>query len=196
MPIISDCNQVTLEGVTAGGRPWAIVQHWIGLGGAPPDAENGAQFWAQSFVDQVLPGLCHDTSVTGGSYVDLSSSSGASGALSPLTGPLTGGDSGFMAPPNVCILVKCVATGTRSQRSGRMYLPGVNEDQIQANGVLTDDYRDDTQDAISSFLDALQDAFIAPVVNSKASETTYIPRTITAMSVQGVVATQRRRLRK
>lgn len=195
-PIISECTQVTMNGITSGGRPWSIVQHWIGSGLTPPDPYIGSTKWVQAFVDYVLIGLCHDTSVTGGSFIDLSSSGGASGPIGALTGPLTGGDSGFMAPPNVCVLVKMATLNSRSQRSGRMYLPGVNEDQLQANGALTDTYQDDTQAAIATWWDYLDSQNIVPVVNSKASAGSYEPTTITSMDVQALAATQRRRLRK
>lgn len=193
-PIVAPCFQVGLQGLTNGGRPWTIVQHWIGAGSSPPEADTGATLWAADFIAHVLPLLCHDTSVTGVTYADLSSLSGISGSLA-LT-PINGGDSGFMAPPNVCGLVTCSATGTRAQRNGRMYLPGMNEDQIQANGDFTETYVNDLNGGLSDFQEALQGDFIIPVVLSKATGGGYEVRTIQDMTLQGLAATQRRRLRR
>lgn len=195
-PIISPCTQVAMTGANLSGRPWAIVQHWIGAGGTPPSPSSGSGQWIQAFVDNVLPVLSSSISVTGGSFVDLRTSGGASGPVTGIGLPASGGGSGTMCPPNTAILVTNATIGTRTQRSGRMYLPGADEDQIDAVGTLTGGYVSDLQDAIDAFWAALTDADIIPVVSAKASPTTYEAVTITGMAVQTKVATQRRRLRK
>jgi hypothetical protein len=101
-----------------------------------------------------------------------------------------------MLAPNTAILVRLETAGGRSTRSGRMYIPGVDEDQVTANGEMTSGYVTDVQNAIDDFWDALTAADIIPVVNSKDGAGGYEPQTITGMAVQTLLATQRRRLRK
>lgn len=195
-PIISDCVQISISGTTAGNsRPWTVVQHAI-AGGADPGPADIAFGWAQSFLSELMPIVSSACTATSASFLDLSSPSGASGPVTGITLPVVGGGSGTACPPNTSILLRMETIGSRSQRSGRMFLPGVDEDQVDAGGLLTSDYVDDITAALDDFQAGLLGFDVIPVVNSKASETTYEAVVITGMSVAGMVATQRRRLRK
>lgn len=194
--IISNCTRVSVVGTNSGGRPWAIVQHWVGAGGTPPAPLAGSNGWVAAFIANVLPVLSAGISVTGGFYTDLRTSSGASGPTAAIGPPVQGGGSGTMCPPNTAGLVKLATSGSRSQRSGRMFLPGIDEDQVDAAGNMTSGLVGDLQTAMDAFWDELTGINIIPVVNSKTSETTYAPATVTGMIVQEKVATQRRRLRR
>lgn len=197
MPIISACTQVAITGSVVGStRPWAMVQHVTDAGGAVPDPEDQARLWVEAFNAEVMPVISAAVTATAASFVDLRSLSGASGPVSGSTLPETGGGSGNALAPNTAILVKLQTAGGRSTRSGRMYLPGVDEDQVTANGEMTVGYVADVQNAIDDFWDALTAADIIPVVNSKVPGGTYAPNTITSMTVAALLATQRRRLRK
>jgi hypothetical protein len=194
-PIISDCTQITVRGNQPSGE-FANVFHTIGLGGAPPDPETMAESLIIAYCDTILTVLTAQVVVIDAAYVDLSSPSGVSGVVTPPGGSQTGGAGGFGAPMNTALLITWPAIGSRTQRNGRTYLPGVDEDQVDTAGLITSGYQDDINEQIGLFRDALQAEDMALVVNSKAPGGTYTPRTITGGSVAGRVATQRRRLRR
>ena len=194
-PIISDCQQITVRGNQPSGD-WANVFHVIGLGGSPPDLETAAQTLLDQYCETILTVLTAQITVVDAAWVDLSSLSGASGVVTPAGGSQSGSATGFGAPTNTAILITWAALGTRTQRNGRTYLPGVDEDLVDTAGLLTSGYQTDINDQVQAFLEALDFASIALVVNSKATGGSYEPRTITGGSVSGRVATQRRRLRR
>lgn len=197
MPIISACTQVAISGTVVGStRPWSIVQHVIDAGGAVPDPEDQARLWVDAFCSEIMPVISAAVTAATATFVDLRTADGASGPVTGSTLPEVGGGSGNALAPNTAILVKLQTAGGRSTRSGRMYLPGVDEDQVTANGEMTSGYQGDVQSAVNDFWTALTAADIIPVVNSKSSTGTYSPNTITAMTVPALLATQRRRLRK
>ena len=197
MAIISACTQVAITGTVVGStRPWALVQHVTDAGGAVPDPEDQARLWVDNFCSEIMPVISAAVTATAASFVDLRSLSGASGPVSGSTPPETGGGSGNALAPNTAILVKLQTAGGRSTRSGRMYLPGVDEDQVTANGEMTSGYVSTVQSAVSDFWTALTADDLIPVVNSKVPGGGYTPNTITAMTVAPLLATQRRRLRK
>lgn len=197
MPIISDCTQVALHGTVVGSdRPWAIVQHCMADAGGPPSALEQAQVWVDAFDAELTPVISAGVTVESATYVDLRTSTGLSGPVTGTTLPSVGGGSGNMCPPNTAVLVKMSTAGGRSQRSGRMFLPGVDEDQVDAAGLMTTGYVNDVQNAIDDFWDALTTGGVIPVVSSKTGTSTQEPVTITAMAVQRLCATQRRRLRR
>lgn len=194
-PVISDCIQMAVRGTQPSGS-WANVFHVIELGGGGASAEDLAKDFVQDYVDTILLGLTAQITVVDCAYVDLSSVTGDSGVVSPVTGPFTGGQTGFGASTNVAVLVNWGAAGSRSQRNGRSYLPGVDEDQVDTAGLLTSGYRTELQGDVEDFVDALQGHNMALVINSKTGTGSYEPRTITTWTVDSRVATQRRRLRR
>lgn len=194
-PIISDCLQVTVRGNQPSGE-FANVFHTIGLGGAPPVGEAAALVVLDSYCVNILPMLTAQVTVVDAAWVDLSSLAGESGTVAPTGGSQSGGEGGFGAPMNTAALVTWAAVGTRTQRNGRSYLPGIDEDLVDTAGLLTTGYAEDLQTAVDTFLDDIDGGSLALVVNSKAPGGTYSPRTITGGTVSGRVATQRRRLRR
>lgn len=195
--IISACTQVAISGtVTGSTRPWACVQHVISAGTGAPTALEQAQVWVDAFCSELMPVMSAGVQATAATYVDLRSTSGLSGPVTGTLLPETGGGSGNMCPPNTAALVKLSTAGGRSQRSGRMFLIGVDESQVTANGEMTTGLVSDYQNAVDDFWDALTAGDVIPVVNSKTGVGTYAPATITGMSVAALLATQRRRLRR
>jgi len=194
-PIISDCTQTTVRGPQPSGD-WACVFHSIGLGGTPPGPEDQAQIIVDGFSTTILTILTAQIFVADAAWVDLSSLTGASGVVSPTGAPVAGGGAGFGAPTNNALLVTWFALGTRTQRNGRSYLPGLDEDQVDTGGLLTSGYAADIQEQVDEFYTYCDSRQTQLVVNSKATGGTYEPRTITAGTISGKLATQRRRLRR
>lgn len=114
-----------------------------------------------------------------------------------------GSETDGMAPPNVAYLVKKVTSQPGKRNRGRMYLPGVNELDLDAVGTVATIKRTPLQTAITAFYDAVIAADFQPVLfhndtdaegNPVAPELT-VPTNLTALTLDARVATQRRRLR-
>lgn len=104
-----------------------------------------------------------------------------------------GSQSAEAAPPNVCTLVKFGVSGVSSKFSGRMFLPGVNEGQVNAQGAYSNPQLDGLQGAVNDLISGLGGLGVQPhVISSKFSD----PTPITSWIVDARVATQRRRLRR
>lgn len=101
---------------------------------------------------------------------------------------------GAVLPSNCAMLVR-KRTGTAGRRGrGRCYFPGVFllETAVDSRGALTDAYREFRQDAADAWLADLGTTFGGAVVlHTNATA----PTPITALQVDGVIATQRKRLR-
>jgi len=105
------------------------------------------------------------------------------------------GSGGAPGPPNTAILVqKNTALGGKAGR-GRLYFPSVPEANVDAGGVLGSGVIVAIQADFDTFLDAVRDALIFPVLLHGVSSPISTPTIIESFSVQSVVATQRRRLR-
>jgi hypothetical protein len=102
-----------------------------------------------------------------------------------------GGGPNACSPPNVCWLVKKVtASGGRANR-GRMYLPGVYESAVDNTGQLTGSEPADMQAQIDEWFAALAAIDVTPVILHSGSSD---PTPVITVTVEAVVATQRRRL--
>lgn len=107
--------------------------------------------------------------------------------------PAQGAVTGTGSPPNVAFLVeKNTAAGGRANR-GRMFLPGVTESYVTDSGALIPAAVADWQVALDAWLEDL-DTNGSPMVllHSASSD----PTTVASLTIDGRVATQRRRLRR
>lgn len=111
-------------------------------------------------------------------------------AFSAASTAATGGTAGAAAP---AILVrKNTALGGRHGK-GRMYIPGLPESQIDPGGLVAATTVTAYQTRVNALLTALNSASMTPaLLHGDATA----PSLITSMSVQSVVATQRRRQRR
>ena len=106
-----------------------------------------------------------------------------------------GSGGGASASPNVAWLVhKVTALGGRAGR-GRMYWPGVQESEVDPSGTLSSAFVTGAQTAMDGFLADLGTALLIPVVLHSETSPLSAPTTITELTVDGVAATQRRRMR-
>lgn len=119
-----------------------------------------------------------------------------------LLGPSQGVGTGAPLPQNCAVLVrKRTDLGGRRGR-GRMYLPGIAEGQVEANGDIGSVFVDAWQGQADSFYDILtgggSQAATPPVVlhRSEGIGPEPLPTPIQSFTVESSIATQRRRLRK
>jgi hypothetical protein len=194
MAIIADAFQLTLNG-HVGTRPFANVFHVELLGVTPPLADEAASqlyaAYAATFGRHQMDNWVYDSC----SYVDLRTADGDSGTWAP-TSTSNGAGSGAGAPPQVAALVRWAALGGRATRSGRSYIPGIDEGSISDEGVITGGLQDGITDDANDFIAALAADDLGLCIVSVVGESTIgTVRTITGGTCQPVVATQRRRIR-
>jgi len=109
----------------------------------------------------------------------------------PIT--VVGGGADPMAPPQVSYLVKKLTGFAGRTNRGRFYLPGVEETAVTGAGELTATAISNLQAAANQFLNDLGTLGQEMVVLHENPALT--PRPVTALVVDGRVATQRGRLR-
>lgn len=115
----------------------------------------------------------------------------------------TGSSSGQKLPSNCALLVdKNTGIGGRKNR-GRFFLPGIlNENQVDMNGVIQPGVVGAFQTAANTFLDTLNTTTVPPAdpntpmtILHNAGGVVPTPTPVNSLSVQGIISTQRRRLR-
>lgn len=159
-----------------------------------------------NWVSDVMPDLTNNYSVGSISWVDLDTEDGVTGSY-VYPGGATGSDTGGEATPNVALLIhKVIGSTARGKRPGRMYVSGLTEGAIDANGLIAGDFSSDfeawrgdiNQDAgltgpgYDSRLCVVHGANSAPVAGVITGSFTHV----TALVQDTHAATQRRRLRK
>jgi len=158
-------------------------------GGSPADAASDAiQAWINN-IATVLPASVQLASVlvkfgptaTGPSAEVASGSVGTGGGVSA-------------SPQNAWLVHKVTALGGRAGR-GRMYIPGVQESEVDPSGVLSSAFVTGAQAAVDDFLTDLGTALLIPAVLHGAGSPLTTPTTIIGLTVDNQVATQRRRNR-
>ena len=196
MPFIAPAIQVSVLGTQADG-PWANV-FAIHTDVFTPVASAAAQALLDAYITEILPVLTDSITVSSATFVDLSSSSGDTGEVTPTGGlTLTGGVHTDASPPQVTYLVKLSTIGGRSTRSGRTYLPGVRNDEVSEAGNINGATVTTVTNAYADFMDAL--------ITSESGQLGVLHRNVsgpgsctdvTAAICETAVATQRRRLRR
>lgn len=118
------------------------------------------------------------------------------------TGPsgLTGSTGTTGALPSTAVLVRKATGFIGKQNRGRMYVPGLLTDaQVDEGGVITSSEVTGLQGAFTGFLADLDTLDIPMVIIHKAPKSggePSAPTGVTSLTVEPIVATQRRRLRK
>lgn len=108
---------------------------------------------------------------------------------------LNGSATGAQAPPNVATLVrKLTATGGRQGR-GRMYVPGATEPDLDEAGRYNTSYTAVLQGHVDAFAASLATDLLIPVLFHDEAGPVTVPTEITSLQVDGLAATQRRRMR-
>lgn len=185
--------RVTMSGTVAG-RAWANVIHGITTGAGTEVAL--ATDLANAYTENIMPFLAPVVQLTAANFVDLSSLDGASGPVPGWVGPVSGSNTGQAAPPNVCYLGHLYSGGTRTQRNGRIYLPGVLETTVNDGGELTESQQTGCTAVMQDMLEEVAGGDNGEwAVLSKGSLEDYVVRAIAETGCDRLVATQRRRLR-
>lgn len=141
-------------------------------------------------------------------YVDLATEDGPTGTVTSTAGwavqeytwPKAGAGSSQGMPGNVSLLVTKGAGRSRATRSGRMFLAPGPESAHNGN-VLEPAYVTTVNNALASFLDYITDDVTPPqpetmVVVHKPSLINPSYTKVTGLTVNSIVSTQRRRLRR
>lgn len=120
----------------------------------------------------------------------------ATGPSAQITTAHVGNLAAAGAAPNTTYLVrKVTALGGRAG-SGRMYVPGVTEDDVDPDGTVTPAMVTLLQSNFDDLWDALDVGGFTPVLLHSAGSPLSTPTPITSLRVDARVATQRRRLRR
>jgi hypothetical protein len=101
------------------------------------------------------------------------------------------------APGTAYLVKKNTALGGRRNR-GRMYIPGVDEDKVNPSGGITPSWITTVQTTLDDFFDGMAAVDLPLVVlhTQVPGITQPSPVTITGLTLDQTVATQRRRLRR
>lgn len=103
-------------------------------------------------------------------------------------GHVAGGAGGDLAPPSVAFLAKKITGFLGRENTGRMYLVGVNEDDVHTNGTIEATKFENLQDGLNGFLSDLGAGGVGMFLNGGTSS-------VVSLQLEEMVATQRRRLR-
>lgn len=157
--------------------------------------------WAQ----HVVPGLSNQYQFTSISWLDL----GDGGWTGERTGtdsydlPVAGGEAGQPISGNTAMLVLKATEARRGERQGRMFLPGAVEPYIEGNFLTPAFVASFNSDNLVPFYDGINDNGTGPgeaahwpvVIHTKNG--VYQSRSrVNAFTLQGQVASQRRRNRR
>lgn len=173
-----------------------------------------------AWVDIIVPLLADQLVTNSVAWVDLDSLTGSVGARTSTTTttlPAPGGTSSAKMPGNVAIRVNKQTSGGRGTRQGRLYLCGVNEASTDPNNPNSPNagWIAQLQPALDDFLDAIRgenDVFLGNaaytsqlhVIHTTSefiSKNVYGPpefvssSPVTALTVDPILGSQRRRLR-
>lgn len=113
----------------------------------------------------------------------------------------SGSQSNGLAPasslPNNCayLVRKLTASGGRRNR-GRMFIPGVPEGNVIANGEITSAWRTTVQTALSNFYASIFGLANVDDLVLFHDSAPFTPTVITDLVLQNKIATQRRRMRR
>ena len=148
-------------------------------------------------------------SFVGAAWTDLDSLDAISGFAGPVAGkPIHGTAANALNSVNTAFLVHLQCSHNRSQRTGRMYLPGVSESSIGDDGILVSGTQTAVQNAANGFRTDVND-LSATGLESVSWRVIHVeghdpdsgrPNAWSSSDVSGCtcdnkVATQRRRLR-
>jgi hypothetical protein len=206
----------TIDGAWSNGRP--IVTSWHALCSAVSDRPTMLLAAAQRLFDawklNILPVLNNSYTLKGVTWLDLDSETGSTGTYSgtPANGSLvsTGTD-----PAAGALVVKNIAGSGRKFRSGRVFVPGAMEADIDEDGNVASATRTSLTAAFAAFLSAVNTSTPVGAINDLhlvvahtpsivVTETKtrrvpdpdggLLPAVITGFSVKNVRSGQRRRL--
>jgi hypothetical protein len=197
---------------TYAGRPTANVLHIGSEEGVNASDADAVLDFANNWQDHIVPLQTGAYTLLNFEWRSLDPADSNVGTLPPVAGkPINGAAAASVgAVPSVAYLIrKNTANRPRGRSDGRIYLPGVPEDQVDNAGVLSSAQRNNVVTGIDAFYAGVTDNPIGSDVNrwlvvlettplSRAPGTQSVTvgsRRVTSLTVDQKVATQRRRLR-
>lgn len=191
MPVPVGFAEIAIPGRLGGGAPYGYVVFGVDQGLFTDPSVLADGIWTGAFAPEVLPFL--DSSVVWGPIeASIGTTAGDLSGTGVLSG--NGGADIVSTPPNVAALVlKATLFGGRKNR-GRMYWPwATQETDVDEAGNWNPASVVNFQDAMSGFHAALDtEGFPMVILHGDGST----PTPVSQLNVQGVIATQRRRVRR
>lgn len=179
---------LNLDFVFGPSNPMAIVFGYDFLGSPGPSAHASS---IRGFFETVMGntiGLTNNLLLV--SVTTLENPGGVSGVSSS---GFVGNDTSAAMPPQVAVLIRKTSnTGGRRGR-GRMYVPGLAQSASLEGGYLVAATQANWQQRFDTFLSSLAAADLPMVILH--NDIAFIPSGVTTLSVQNILATQRRRIR-
>jgi len=191
-------TEVAILGHWSNGRPVVNVLHyWREEDDAPTAARELLNAWQDDMMDEIPNNYVLD----GCRYRDRNEAAGVVGTLGPNSAKaLTGGATGACTSPNVAILVHKNATLHAGQRSGRIYLPGAPDAEIDEDGNLSATLKTAWNTALASFYSKVDGGTPGNELHivhfTGPDDDTGTSTFVTGLTLDPKVATMRRRLRK
>jgi hypothetical protein len=209
--VIGGICRFSYEG-TYFGRPWANVLHFdidTDIGDARADAiRDQAKVLNNEWIDHWAPILNQNVRFDRTSYVDLDSLTGITGDSTQVDAPRVlpsfGAKTADPSAANLAVLVRKNVSGGRSARPGRIYVLGLQEADADGNNLFPT-IASGWQAGMTNWLNAVnQESSGLPggATYSSRLAVTHVPATspptfgvVQSLSVDSLLATQRRRLR-
>lgn len=191
MPIIpSGFGQATIPFTLAGyARPAVITYGFQDVLGV--DDPSTLADIHQARFETNLAAVIDSTVTIGPTHVQVNPGAGVLSGDGTTTE--VGGSPDERPPPNVALLVRKGSLTPGRRGRGRLYLPwAVTETAVNEQGSIDGGTVDDFQEAFNAWLAGLTTDDVPMVI---LHTTAGSPATVTSLSVQNRVATQRRRLR-
>lgn len=156
-----------------------------------------------NWVDHIVPGLSNQYTFERIAWLDLDSGgwTGERTATSEHSLPIAGGESGQPVSANTAMLITKATEARRGERQGRMFLPGIVENYVEGNFLSSSFVEAFNEDNLAPFLDGISDTPDVgtterhPVVIHTVDGSYQSQSRVTALTLQGRVASQRRRNR-
>jgi hypothetical protein len=163
------------------------------IGGFSGDADDCAETLFGHWADDIMPRVTSFVVLTS---VSVKFGPVATGPTGEFAGTEAGGAGGQATSPNVAALIhKNTAFGGRAGR-GRMYIPGLQESDLNEAGNLDSGAVTAWQASLLAFLVSVTGDNLDPVVLHGVGSPLSTPSPITSLTIDSKVATQRRRLRR
>lgn len=214
--VVAEIVRFTLNG-TYLGRPIAnVIDMRVGGTGVTDTRSDQIGACANALLDAwasfICPRLSNSYSFTSLTWVDLDSDSGEVGEKSGTANnqlPKAGGRNSPGITGAVAMLVTKQTVSARGERAGRLFIPGLTEDNVDGN-IIEPSFLTTMNDDLSQFQEALTETAVlaqwqhAPVVIHTRNQGTpsnpdIVPTgwtTVTAFRANGRVSTQRKRNRR
>lgn len=112
-----------------------------------------------------------------------------------VAGNLVGGASSPPTTPNTALLVRKNTAAGGHSGSGRMFWPGWVEPNVEPNGTIAQEALTSAQNIFDDLLEGLATAELGMTLLHTSQTNSLGPLPVASLKVQGVAATQRRRMR-